>query len=297
MKNKHFSLLGLIVSGLMFTAVASCEKMTVGGSAKDSVDDQDANVEICIRSYELQPFNMTRADVANTCTKLCFHVYNDDGEKIKYVNQKLEDNKFGNASFSLPKGHYYLIVVGHSAAKNPSFYANEKVTISGDDLGDTFWCVKELEVGDDKIKDSLSLRRIVSMLRFIPTDTVPENLNQMIYRWNGSKGTFDGLTGYGSTKTSQYITQSVSADDSDFSFYMIPSSDRDSLDLKIEAYYIDDEGEINSLREKNISKIPVQRNRITICRGKLFDNKSSNQSVGFKIDVIDTWGSNILVDL
>ena len=181
----------------------------------------------------------TRATVESCCTRLNFHVYNDDGERVDYVNQKIDDSGFGTASFQLEEGHYYLVVVAHSGSKNPSFYVNEKVSISGNDLGDTFWCCEELRVENEKISLNLELERIVSMLRFIPTVTPPADLDHIVFRYKGSKGTFNGLTGYGSTTSTQTVNVSTSSDESQYEFYMIPRDEEDMIDISMMAYNSD----------------------------------------------------------
>ena len=291
MKSK---MLSNVFTLMMLTAVmSSCEKMTLSESAQ-SENGEKGNVVLRVTQFEQTPFDaQTRADVGSVCTRLCFHIYGEDGIRVKYVNQKLDESNFGTASFSLEKGKYILVVVGHSASSNPSFSANEKVSISGSNLGDTFWCCKEFEVGSDDVELSLALKRIVSLLRFIPTDEKPKDMNQVIFSYKGSKGSFNGLTGYGSTNTSQTVTLDVEPDAEQYEFYMIPSSDEDQLDIKMNTYYIESDGRIHNLTEKEISQVPVKRNCVTICRGSLFDGTSSSQSVFITISVDADWDENI----
>ena len=280
---------------LMATAVSSCEKMTLSESAESENGDM-GNVVLRVTQFEQTPFDAkTRADVESVCTRLCFHIYGEDGIRVSYVNQKLEDSNFGTASFSLSEGRYILVVVGHSASSNPSFSANEKVSISGSNLGDTFWCCETFEVGADEIDLNLRLKRIVSLIRFVPTDDKPANMNQVIFSYKGSKGSFNGLTGYGSTNPSQTVTLDVDADDDRYEYYMIPSSDNDLLDIKMNTYYIESDGRIHSLTEKEISQVPVKRNCITICRGNLFDGNSSSSSVFITVSVDTEWDESINV--
>ena len=291
MKSK---MLSNVFTLMMLTAVmSSCEKMTLSESAQ-SENGEKGNVVLRVTQFEQTPFDaQTRAEVGSVCTRLCFHIYGEDGIRVKYVNQKLDESNFGTASFSLEKGKYILVVVGHSASSNPSFSANEKVSISGSNLGDTFWCCKEFEVGSDDVELSLALKRIVSLLRFIPTDEKPKDMNQVIFSYKGSKGSFNGLTGYGSTNTSQTVTLDVEPDAEQYEFYMIPSSDEDRLDIKMNTYYIESDGRIHNLTEKEISQVPVKRNCVTICRGSLFDGTSSSQSVFITISVDADWDENI----
>jgi len=280
---------------LMTAVVSSCEKMTLSEGA-ESENNEKGNVVLRVTQFEQTPFDAnTRAEVGSVCTRLCFHIYGEEGVRVKYVNQKLEDSNFGTASFSLAEGHYILVVVGHSASSNPSFSKDEKVSISGSNLGDTFWCCEEFDVGEDEIELSLVLKRIVSLIRFIPTDDRPANMNQVIFSYKGSKGSFNGLTGYGSTNTSQTVTLDVDPDDDWYEYYMIPSSDNDLLDIKMSTYYVESDGKIHSLTEKEITQVPVKRNCITICRGSLFDGTSSSQSVFITITVDTEWDENINV--
>ena len=274
---------------MMAAMVSSCEKMVLSDGA-ESGDNQKGNVVVHVTQFEQTPFDArTRAEVGDYCTRLCFHVYNDEGVRVSYVNSKQEDAGFGTASFTLEEGHYYLVVVGHSASSNPSFSANVKVSISSKNMGDTFWCCEELEVGEEGIEKSLVLHRIVSLLRFIPSDSAPANMDQLVFKYTGSRGTFSGLTGYGTTNVAQTIDLDVSSDDRQFEFYMIPKALRDTLSVSISTY----EHNAIPLTEKTISKVPVKRNSITICRGNLFDNKSSAHSVFITVSVDGDWDDDI----
>jgi len=283
---------------MMAAAVSSCEKMTLSESVQ-SDDANKANVVLRVTQFEQIPFeSQTRAEAGSVCTRLCFHIYGEDGTRLKYVNQKAEEANYGTASFSLAEGRYVIVVVGHSASSNPSFSANEKVSISGNNLGDTFWCCEEFEVGNGEVDLDLRLKRIVSMLQFVPTDERPENMNQVIFSYKGSKGTFNGLTGYGSTNAAQTVTldlDPMDVDTSQLAFYMIPRSDSDLLDIKLSTYYIESDGKIHSLTDKEIAQVPVKQNCITICRGNLFDGKNSSKSVFVTISVDTDWDENIEV--
>lgn len=275
------------------TMLSSCEKMVLSDGA-ESANGQKGNVVVRVTQFEQTPFNaVTRAEPGDYCSRLCFHVYDDEGVRVNYVNSKQEDEGYGTASFALAEGHYYLVVVGHSASSNPSFSAGEKVSISGKNMGDTFWCCEELEVGEEGLEKSLVLHRIVSLLRFIPSDENPASMDQMIFKYTGSRGTFSGLTGYGTTHAAQTIDLDVSHDDSQFEFYMIPKALRDTLSVGISTYGHNANGAAIPLTEKTIDRIPVKRNSITICRGNLFDNKSSQRPVFITVSVDGEWDEDI----
>lgn len=292
MKNKFFSHLLACVSGLMLlSGVVSCEKMEI-------TDEGEANVVIRVDSYEQTPFPMrTRAEADISITKLCFHIYNDAGERVVYVNQKMDDDHFGKAYFSIEKGHYYVLVVGHNASSNPTFNKNEKVTISGKDLGDTFWSMKEFVVEDESVEESVGLNRIVARVNFIPTDEAPEEMSMIRFTYTGSKGTFDGLTGYGVTNVKQKVPLDVTPDDKTYGFYMIPSAEKDVIDIEIETYPSSEDSETPRLSYKKFYGIPVQRNRMTICRGVLFDNNKPDGQLKISVVINYTWGEDIEYNL
>ena len=295
MKKQFFSLFKACVCGVMvLVGAASCEKMVVTESDDDG---SEANVVLRIGSVEQVPFPVvTRATLQELCSNLCFHIYNENGKRVDYVNQKVDDAHFGTASFMLDKGHYYLVVVAHSASNNPSFNADEVVRISGSDLGDTFWCCEEFEVDEEDVNLNLELKRIVALLQFIPTVTPPENLNKIIFSYKGSKGTFDGLSGYGSTDVDQSVSIEPSAEERQYEFYMIPRSESYEIDLTIKAYYVEENGRIHSLGGCVIDKVPVKRNSITICRGNLFDENYRSASVYITVSINDSWGENLQIN-
>lgn len=281
-------LVAVLCVGWMLLGGVSCEKMNLD----DAGDAQPANVVLHVGSIEQIPFPVaTRATIEELCSRLCFHVYGDDGIRVDYVNQKIDDANFGSASFLLDKGHYYLVVVGHSGSGNPSFSANEKVTISGSNLGDTFWCCSDFQVEDDRVDLNLQLKRIVSLLRFIPTVTPPADLDHIVFKYKGSKGTFNGLTGYGSTTASQTVNVSASSNDSQYEFYLIPRSDDDMIDVSMMAY----DSQIQGLGGCSIDEVPLKRNSITVCRGNLFDGGNRSASVFVTLSVDNSWGENLQV--
>ena len=282
-------LVAVLCVGWMLLGGVSCEKMNLD----DAGDAQPANVVLHVGSIEQIPFPVaTRATIEELCSRLCFHVYGDDGIRVDYVNQKIDDANFGSASFLLDKGHYYLVVVGHSGAKNPSFSANEKVSISGDNLGDTFWCSRDFEVADDNVNLNLELQRIVSLLQFVPIVTPPADLDHIVFKYKGSKGTFNGLTGYGSTTSTQTVNVSTSSDESQYEFYMIPRDEEDMIDISMMAYNSD----IYPLGGCTIDEVPVKRNCITVCRGNLFDGSNNSASAIIKVTIDDSWGDNTVIN-
>jgi hypothetical protein len=254
-------------------------------------DAEKANVVLKVSRFEQTLLeNVTRTPVGDVCARLSFAVYDNTGIRKELVSQKDGDADFGTASLSLEEGDYHLVIVGHSGMSNPSFKANEKVSISGKNMTDTFWSSEELHVGTESVSKSLSLKRIVSLVRIVPDDKIPDDADSVRIGYRGSRGSFDGLTGYGSTTAQQYVNLSLKDAGRQIEFYMIPRDEQDMFDMTVETFSAN-----RRLTQKVIEHVPVQRNCATICRGNLFDNESNTRTSSVSVTVDDTWDDPIQV--
>ena len=285
---KSHAICSIFALMMVTTLTSSCEKMVLSESTKVENSDK-SNVVLRVSQFEQVPLDrLTRTGVGSVCGRLNYAIYDDSGTRVELVTQKSEEADFGVASFALEKGDYRLVVVGHNAQNNPSFRANEKVTITGKNLTDTFWGGDKLRVGDEDINMNLLLRRIVAMVRIIPEDTIPEGSDSLCIGYRGSRGSFDGRTGYGNTTAQQNVSFKLSKSDSQYDFYMIPRVERDTINLMVETY-----SSTGILAKKEIAKVPVHRNCATICRGNLFDNEVDTNNSTITITIDDTWGDTI----
>jgi hypothetical protein len=119
-----------------------------------------------------------------------------------------------------------------------------------------------------------------------------EDLDHIVFRYKGSKGTFNGLTGYGSTTANQSVNVSASSEDSQYEFYLIPRDEEDMIDITMMAY----DSQIRLLGGCSIDGVPLKRNSITICKGNLFDDSERSASVFVTVTVDDSWGENIVIN-
>lgn len=276
---------------MMVTALlSSCEKMVPSeGTGVKNADK--ANVVLRVSRFEQTPLeNLTRTPVGNVCTRLSFAIYDETGTRTELLSQKEGDADFGVASLSLEEGDYQLVVVGHSGMNNPSFKANEKVSITGKNMTDTFWGSETLKVGAEQVNMNLSLKRIVSLVRILPDDDFPEEADSIQISYKGSRGSFDGLTGYGSTTAKQTVGLSLKGDSRQIEFYLIPRDEEDMIDMTVETF-----SAATRLTQKIIENVPLQRNSATICRGILFDNESNTRNSSVMVSVDDTWEESIQV--
>ena len=284
MMNKHFSVIVMMLWSLLYAT--SCEKMVINGA--DSPDDADANVVVQVMSYEQQPFPVasTRGDVETACTRLNFIVFNEAGERVRQETQLLGDEGFGMAQFKLQEGRYYLVVLAHSGKGNPTSTNLHKIGFTNKTgYTDTFLYADSLLVGEEEVDCEIQLKRIVSKVQFAFSDALPERADSIRFYYEGGSGTFDATTGQGVVKSKQQQWFPVRHDTQRFEIYTIPRADSDKLTVMVSTYSTSG-GRVELLTEREISDIPIQRNRITVCRGSLFKPTEQHQ---VSIDIDTTW--------
>ena len=292
MKNKHFSRLMTCVCGVMLLCVASCEKMNLSERSGSSDKEQERNVVPRVSSFEQTPFtSVTRAAVADVCTRLNFIVYNKEGSRIRQVQQTISDEDFGQAGFYLSSGTYFLVVVGHSSNGNPTSTNAEKIAFTNSTgYTDTFFYAGSLTVDDQGVEKDLSLSRIVAMVRFVFDDAIPAKANRIRFYYTGGSGTFDAKAGgWGVVNSKQTQFYDITHSERQFGIYTIPHGDDDKLTVTVTTYE-GAEDDATILSEREIEDIPVLRNHITTCYGSLF---SPVFGVKFKITIEDEWDEGI----
>lgn len=279
MKNRFFNPLWVFVCGWMLS-VASCEKMVL-------TEEAGASLSAVTRSN------------AGVYTRLNFVVFDDDGERVDQINQEVGDDDFGEAHFTLPLGTYRLALVAHSAKGNPTVnkrtYDNdgqvkkhESISFTNDKgFTDTFFDSQLVEIGEDAVTVPFDLKRVVSMVRFVPTDVIPAQTDSIRIYYEGGSGSLDAVTSYGNVHSKQIMWF---APEAPFEIYTIPWHDSDYLKVTIGAY----QGS-NLLTSTDIENIPIRRNTITTCKGNLFDGKVTNVSFSFTVET--TWSDPIEWDI
>lgn len=295
MKKHFFCLVKTCVCGLMvLVGAASCEKMVVTESDDDG---SEANVVLRIGSVEQVPFEMAKTrgrDVNGVCSRLNFLVY-QDGERIRQVIQTSDDEDFGETHVQLSEGRYFLVVLAHSSNGNPRSTNAEEIYFSNDiGFTDTFLYADSLIVGVENIMLTLELDRITALIRFISEDEAAVNNNRIRINYTGGAGTFNARdNGWGVVKSKQYKWFDVDNEKNEYDIYTIPHKG-DDQHLNASIYYYEIDGDnVKALFEDPfvIKNIPIKRNHITICRGKLFGSFKENT---FKITIKNDWSADSL---
>ena len=287
--NKPFIVFVMLLGSLLLAA--SCEKMVISGSERS--DAEDANVVVQVMSFEQLPFSLTRtrAETETGPTRLNFIVYDEDGMRIRQESQQLGDDEFGIARFKLQEGRYFLVALAHSGKGNPTSTDLHKIRFTNKTgYTDTFLYADTLVVGEEVIDDELQLKRIVSKVRFVFSDQLPEDADSIRFYYEGGSGAFDAVTGVGVVKSQQQQWLPVNPNDTSYEIYTIPRADSDKLKVLVTTYKTSG-GKIEILTEREVSDIPIQRNTITVCRGSLFNPTEQHQ---ISIDIDTTWDNEVI---
>lgn len=255
----------------------------------------EGNLKLSVFELEQTPFSaVTRASASEACSHLVFAVYDMAGTKLKQHSQKVGDSDYGSTSFQLLEGSYQLVAIAHNSDNNPTMSDLNKIKFSNSTgYSDTFLYYQTVAIGSEPQTISLSLRRIVSLCRFVINDAVPEGIAKLEFYYTGGSGHFDATTGKGVTHSQQKVTVAVEAgqQQTQVDLYTILHEDEGLLRLKVTAYDAAD----NVQHETVFDDIPMKRNQITWLSGDFFTGVVPVASRNFSTSVnIETaWGGEL----
>ena len=97
-------------------AMVSCERPIIGGEESEAI-----NGNLMVRVFQIEKTSfasLTRSaePVGDVCTRLNYAVYDQEGSRVKQVNQTSDAPDFGSVSFRLEEGDYMLVVMAHSVS-------------------------------------------------------------------------------------------------------------------------------------------------------------------------------------
>ena len=273
----------------MLTAVCamffSCQKAVFDEDEENQ--GNGAKLRFRVTQFEQIPFDEADAtrgtNVGKACTRLNFGVY-QNGECLKQINQQSSETGFGTFNLSLKSGEYQLVVLAHSSESNPTMTDPNKVTFSNKDkVTDTFWYGDNIVVNNDSVYQ-IKLKRAVAMVRLQTTDTVTKDVKLVRFYYTGGSSTLDALNGVGSVNSRQAINFDITADmvgkQANFDVYTFPKVENKGLTLKVTTH----DKSNNVIVEENISNVPIQRNVITLYKGRLF-NRNADSKGDFNVDL------------
>lgn len=277
MKKIFFPFLALFV-------LVSCEKAVF--SEETDGNEPKGNLIVNVFEIEHTPFSaLTRTALEDVCTRLNFAVYQQDGTRVKQVNQQKGNTGFGMASFQLAEGNYQLVVVAHSSNGNPSMTDFKKIQFTNAiGYSDTFLYSCNVTIADETVEMNVSLDRIVSLCRFVLTDDYPEEVTQMKFYYTGGSGAFNATTGLGSVNSQQTVIFNITEDQKQFDLYTILHDLEGTIKLTVTA--LDANGNVFNEREFNV---PLYRNQITWLSGAFFTGSGASSITIIGIDINTDW--------
>ncbi|MFA6768208.1 MAG: hypothetical protein WCR86_07300 [Parabacteroides sp.] len=229
-------------------------------------------------------------ELKDLCTTIEYLVYTQEESPtlVKHkqfvFDQTNLDTDFGIVYDSLPKGNYQFCFLAHSSHA----VALSGSTFSFDDVSDSFYNLTPLniEVAETVNKD-ITLERIVNRIEFMATDTVPKELKQFDIVADGVSKQLNILNGNGLASTEnhsishQFATEEIGKSNTIHSFYTFLTADNNKLNVKLSA--IDKNDEL--IRERNISNIMPEKNKIIRYKGRLYSRSESDNT--FKISIFN----------
>ncbi len=273
-KNMFFSSMFILVLGLL----CSCEKAVFNDSSSQASGDEE-QVTVVMKISDIEAYvngDLTRArvPVSQVCTKLCFAVY-QNGERVKYDNQKVSESDFGTMTMSLDPGTYQLLIIGHSGNENPSTTKPNQVKFTnltssgGTGYTDTFYYYGTLVVSSGMGEQQYVLNRATAMFRLMTDDGKPSSVKRFYFYYTGGSGGLDATTGYGNVNSQQkvYFDLDATTDGEPLTFelFTFPHADSKVVTFKVEALNGNDE----VLYSKEF-KVTMERNTITQYTGAFF---------------------------
>lgn len=263
----------LLMSLLLFS---SCEKVILEQESSAS-SGEGVNVVLTVadvESYVNGDATRGKTSVEKVCTRLCFAVY-QNGQRVKYDNQKSGDSDFGTVSMQLEAGSYQLLILAHSGDANPSTTKPTQIKFTnqtasgGTGFTDTFYYYGDLEVTNGMPAKQYVLERATAMFRLIVKDKKPSDVKRFYFYYTGGSGQFDATTGYGNANSQQKMTFDLNASTDgqplEFELYTFPHDGDQKVTFKIEAQNADGQ----ALYTKEL-KVPMERNFISQFSGNFF---------------------------
>jgi hypothetical protein len=271
------------MSAALLATLTSCEKPILPEG-----DDGNVHLTFVPTTHDVT----TRGTVAigDYFSRLAVQMFDQDGNKVwdKVKTQSRDDDDFGTLNVGLTAGTYTVVAVGHSSPVTPTIKSTEMVQFTAKDgikNSDTFAYCGNVTIDADHTSHELRMNRATAMVSFEFSDeTMPTNYAGIRVDYSGGSANFNPSTMEGCTKSSQSELRGKSSQYYVFTFpYM---SAEGTLKMTLTALDADE----NTLLMRTLTDIPVTRNRITKCTGKLFgDGDFTIIQTSFGISVNTDW--------
>jgi hypothetical protein len=278
---KTLTILPLLIFLLCLT---SCEHVTFD---KSDLTEKENGFELNFHVGNVDTRGVV--DAAKVCTKINFAVYDSIGNRVKAINQSLDDNAFGTIHVCLPEGIYKIVALAHNGDANASTTNMNKITFNGK-VTDTFFYSNDIDVKENS-DYQMMLKRCVAKVLFTIEDKVPENVKFVNFFYTGGSSSIDGIDGCGCVNSRQTelreVTNEAHAGSSAYELYTFPQTQKSMLNITVTCL----DGNGNSVYERTFDNVNISRCSITTCKGKMFSGDTSSLSKDFTLKVDDEWGT------
>lgn len=284
-----------------FFFLASCEKAYLSEEAEDEGESYSAsvnangNVGLTVVNVGTMPIKTLYDSLDDeTPTHLNFAVYDMEWTRLKQVNQKIGDAKYGTAYMQLEEGTYHLVVLAHSSTKNPTMTNLAKIQFNNSTgYTDTFLYYTTLDVSREPLSLNISLERITALCRFVISDEIPQGVTRISFLYRGGSGHFSAFTGLGVTNSKQTLSAVVQPGCENTAFNLYTFLPLKKGNVSITAQALNDMGDC--VREWNL-EVPMQQNQISWLTGNFFVAEGEEPPGWIITPFIDTnmhWGSEV----
>lgn len=242
------------------------------------------------------------AELNELCSTIEYIVFKEEENPVFLKHKQYTydptnlDADFSCIYDSLPAGNYTFYFLGH----NSQTATLSGTTFSFDNISDSFYKMLPLEIKvAEEVNQDVILQRIVSRIEFMATDPVHDNLKQFDMEVDGISNQFDLNTGEGikatETQTFSYTfkEEEIGELNKIHSFYtFIPPTDN-VLTARLSAIAKNDE----IIRERHVSNITPEKNKIIRYRGRLYSCSESDDTFQISIYNNGKWEDTTDVEL
>ena len=260
-----------IFSIMAMVGLTGCEKQILP-DGESSGTTADGQVVFVFQTESVDYTTRAASDIAGYASKLNVQLFDEDGQKVFSTvrTQTKDDEDFGRLSVELEDGVYTVVAVAHSSARSATIKSPSVVQFTaqdGEKLTDTFCHVSVVEVSGESHSFTLQMHRAVAMVQLHLTDEMlPDDVWYIKADYSGGSANVNPTTLEGITKSSQ-SERRIKNELRLHQFFTFPyMSETGTLKMTISATTSD--GTV--LRQRTFDAVPVKRNRITTCEGKLF---------------------------
>lgn len=238
----------------------------------------------------------------STLSYIEYAVYDNDTEELIEHRRYEVDGQDGSLQVQdeLTAGIYKVCFLAHGVTD--ATFAEENSLVTFPEVEDTFWGFQEIEVDATQTDQSFSvgLGRAVAGIELVPTDAVPEQVDQFLIETSGRYHQICLLDGKTPAVTEAFsLTVAFEAEDKlpdtrvkHFFYSFVPEAAPEAASAFLDAMILTSQsgsGEVQ--RQRTITQVPLYRNRITRYTGTLYTPSIVDGLFDLQIDT--NWGEYV----